>query len=490
MSESLKAKTAKGVGWGFAENILGSGILALANIVLARLLSPEDFGIIGMTAIFLTLSTSLVDSGFTGALTRKKEVSKDDLNTVFYFNLLVSAVLYGVLYFSAPAISRFFSQDILVKVIRVLSLSLIINALGIVQKVLFVRRLDFRTQAWISLTASVTAGVLSIAAAVMGLGVWSLVVLQLSRLAVNSILLWAVSRWHPGFGFSAKSFREMFSFGGRLLLTSIVSTLWNEMYSIIIGRMYSASVLGQFSRADKVKGMVTSNVSMVMQRVSYPVLASIQDERQRQCLVYRKIFKTTVLISFTAVFGLWAIAVPFMVTVFGDQWLPAAGYLRILCFSGPFLPLMICSANVLNADGRSDITLILEIIKTATALIPVVFGIFFSIEAMLWSMTGTYAVLYLIHAVYVSRIISYSVLSQLKDIFPVLAVSAFMAFCVNLLNTVSLAPWMVLLLQLAAGTLIIILIYELIYKNDEYRDIRDELLKKLRSLLCRKKSQS
>ena len=476
MSESLKAKTAKGVGWGFAENILGSGILALANIVLARLLSPEDFGIIGMTAIFLTLSTSLVDSGFTGALTRKKEVSKDDLNTVFYFNLLVSTVLYAVLYFSAPAISRFFSQDILIKVIRVLSLSLIINALGIVQK--------------ISLTASVTAGVLSIAAAVMGLGVWSLVVLQLSRLAVNSILLWTVSRWHPGFGFSARSFREMFSFGGRLLLTSIVSTLWNEMYSIIIGRMYSASVLGQFSRADKVKGMVTSNVSMVMQRVSYPVLASIQDERQRQCHVYRKIFKTTVLISFTAVFGLWAIAVPFMVTVFGDQWLPAAGYLRILCFSGLFLPLMICSANVLNADGRSDITLILEIIKTLTALIPVVFGVFFSIEAMLWSMTGTYAVLYLIHAVYVSRIISYSVLSQLKDIFPVLAVSAFMAFCVNLLNKVSLAPWMVLLLQLAAGTLIIILIYELIYKNDEYRDIRNELLKKLRSLLCRKKSQS
>lgn len=490
MSESLKAKTAKGVGWGFAENILGSGILALANIVLARLLSPEDFGIIGMTAIFLTLSTSLVDSGFTGALTRKKEVSKDDLNTVFYFNLLVSTVLYAVLYFSAPAISRFFSQDILIKVIRVLSLSLIINALGIVQKVLFVRRLDFRTQAWISLTASVTAGVLSIAAAVMGLGVWSLVVLQLSRLAVNSILLWTVSRWHPGFGFSTRSFREMFSFGGRLLLTSIVSTLWNEMYSIIIGRMYSASVLGQFSRADKVKGMVTSNVSMVMQRVSYPVLASIQDERQRQCHVYRKIFKTTVLISFTAVFGLWAIAVPFMVTVFGDQWLPAAGYLRILCFSGLFLPLMICSANVLNADGRSDITLILEIIKTLTALIPVVFGVFFSIEAMLWSMTGTYAVLYLIHAVYVSRIISYSVLSQLKDIFPVLAVSAFMAFCVNFLNKVSLAPWMVLLLQLAAGTLIIILIYELIYKNDEYRDIRNELLKKLRSLLCRKKSQS
>ena len=168
MSENLKAKTAKGVGWGFAENILGSGILAVANIVLARILSPSDFGIIGMTAIFLTLSTSLVDSGFTGALTRKKEVSNADLNTVFYFNLLVSVLLYAVLYLCAPAISRFFSQDILIPVIRILSLSLVINALGIVQKVLFVRRLDFRTQAWISLSASVTSGVLSIVAAVAG----------------------------------------------------------------------------------------------------------------------------------------------------------------------------------------------------------------------------------------------------------------------------------------------------------------------------------
>ena len=473
MGESLKAKTAKGVGWGFAENILGSGILAVANIVLARILSPSDF----------------VDSGFTGALTRKKEVSNADLNTVFYFNLLVSVLLYAVLYLCAPAISRFFSQDILIPVIRILSLSLVINALGIVQKVLFVRRLDFRTQAWISLSASITSGVLSIVAAVAGYGVWSLVVLQLSRLAVNSLLLWTVSGWHPGLGFSMKSFREMFSFGGRLLITSIVSTLWSEMYSFIIGKLYAPSVLGQFSRAEKVKGMVTSNVSMVMQRVSYPVLASIQDERQRQCHVYRKILKTTVLISFTAVLGLWAVAGPFMITVFGDQWLPAVEYLRILCFSGLFLPLMICSANVINADGRSDITLLLEIIKTLMALIPVGFGIFFGIEALLWSMTGTYAVLYLIHAVYVSRIISYSVLSQLRDILPVFIVSALMAFCVNLLNMLELRPWILLIIQVVSGAGMIVFIYELIYKNEEYRDIRNELIKQFRRILCPGKSQ-
>ena len=330
MSESLKSKTAKGISWGFADNILSSGITALANIVLARILMPEDFGIIAMTTIFMTLSTSLVDSGFTGALTRKKSVCREDFDTVFYFNLAVSVLLYSVLYLCAPLISAFFNQQILIPVIRVMGISLIINAFGIVQRVILVRRIDFKTQAIISLASSITAGVTSIVLASAGYGVWSLVALQLLKLAVNSLLLWIFSKWHPGLSFSFRSFREMFSFGGRLLITSIVSTLWNEMYSLIIGKMYSSSILGQYSRADKVKGMVTSNVSMVMQKVSYPVLSSIQDESERQVKVYRKVLKTTVLISFTAVFGLYAVAEPFMMTVFGEKWLPSVHYLKIL----------------------------------------------------------------------------------------------------------------------------------------------------------------
>ena len=379
MSENLKAKTAKGVGWGFADNILGLGITAAANIILARILSPADFGIIGMTAIFMTLSTSLVDSGFTGALTRKKDAVKADFDTVFYFNLAVSCLLYAVLFFCSPFIARFFKEPILVPVIRILGISLVINAFGIVQKIILVRRIDFRTQAWISLVSSFAAAVAAVVMAFYGFGVWSLVVLQVGKLAVNTILLWSVSKWYPGLCFSRKSFRDMFSFGGRLLITSIISAIWSEMYSFIIGKMYSSSVLGQYSRADKVKNMVTSNVSSVMQKVSYPVLASIQDEGERQINVYRKILKTTVLISFTAVFGVWAVAGPFILTFFGDQWLPAVGYLRIMCFSGLFLPLMMCSANVINADGRSDITLVLEILKTVMGLIPVVFGIILSV---------------------------------------------------------------------------------------------------------------
>ena len=482
MSENLKAKTAKGVGWGFADNILGLGITAAANIILARILSPADFGIIGMTAIFMTLSTSLVDSGFTGALTRKKDAVKADFDTVFYFNLAVSCLLYAVLFFCSPFIARFFKEPILVPVIRILGISLVINAFGIVQKIILVRRIDFRTQAWISLVSSFAAAVAAVAMAFYGFGVWSLVVLQVGKLAVNTILLWSVSKWHPGLCFSRKSFRDMFSFGGRLLITSIISAIWSEMYSFIIGKMYSSSVLGQYSRADKVKNMVTSNVSSVMQKVSYPVLASIQDEGERQINVYRKVLKTTVLISFTAVFGVWAVAGPFILTVFGDQWLPAVGYLRIMCFSGLFLPLMMCSANVINADGRSDITLVLEILKTVMGLIPVVFGIIFSVEALLWSMVGVSFILFVVHAAYVSKVIHYSVGRQLADILPTLCVSIVMALIVNAMNMLAIPQWLLLLLQICAGGTIVVLAYEFVYKSTEYRDIKNELFRLIRKI--------
>ena len=482
MSENLKAKTAKGVGWGFADNILGLGITAAANIILARILSPADFGIIGMTAIFMTLSTSLVDSGFTGALTRKKDAVKADFDTVFYFNLAVSCLLYAVLFFCSPFIARFFKEPILVPVIRILGISLVINAFGIVQKIILVRRIDFRTQAWISLVSSFAAAVAAVVMAFYGFGVWSLVVLQVGKLAVNTILLWSVSKWYPGLCFSRKSFRDMFSFGGRLLITSIISAIWSEMYSFIIGKMYSSSVLGQYSRADKVKNMVTSNVSSVMQKVSYPVLASIQDEGERQINVYRKILKTTVLISFTAVFGVWAVAGPFILTFFGDQWLPAVGYLRIMCFSGLFLPLMMCSANVINADGRSDITLVLEILKTVMGLIPVVFGIIFSVEALLWSMVGVSFILFVVHAAYVSKVIHYSVGRQLADILPTMCVSIVMALIVNAMNMLAIPQWLLLLLQICAGGTIVVLAYEFVYKSTEYRDIKNELFRLIRKI--------
>ncbi len=478
--DGLKEKTAAGVKWGFIDNLAGTGILAVVNIVLARILSPAEFGIVGMTSIFLTLSTSLVDSGFTGALTRKSEVDEKDLNTVFYFNLLTSVFLYAILYLAAPLIAGFFSQPVLTDVIRILGLSLIVTALSIVQKVILVRRLDFRTQAYVSVISAVLSGIAGIWMALSGYGVWSLVAMQLSRLVLMTVLLWVFSRWKPALLFSVASFREMFSFGGRLLLTAVISTLWSEIYSFIIGKLYAPSVLGQYSRADKFRNMVTSNVSIVMQRVTYPVLASIRDEKQRQSRAYRKIVRTTVLISFTAVLGLAAVSEAFVLTLVGEQWVPAIKYLRILCLSGLFMPLMICSANILNANGRSDTTLYLEIMKTALAVIPVLAGIFSGMEALLWATVAVSAASYLVYAAMVSRSVDYPVLRQLSDIAPYFIVSAVMAAAVWLLSWLPLPQWLILIIQLCAGAAIVILAYETVYRNDEYLDVKSALLKFLK----------
>ena len=477
MESNLKEKTARGIKWGFIDNVAGVGIIAIANLILARILSPQDFGIIGMTAIFITLSNSLIDSGFSSALIRLKSVTEKDLNTVFHFNFVTSLLLYAILYFTAPLIAGFFGQPVLTDIVRVLSLSMIVNALCIVQKVILIRRIDFRTQAIASTVSSVLSSGVAIWMALYGFGVWSLVALQVLKSVFTAVILWLCSKWFPSFLFSVKSLKEMFSFGGRMLLTAIVSTLWSEIYSFIIGKTYAPSVLGQYSRADKFRNMVTSNISTVMQRVTYPVLSMINDEKDRQARAYRKILRTAVLIMFPAVLGLAAVSEPLVLTLIGDQWVPAVGYLRILCLSGLFTPLMFCSVSILNADGRSDLTLYLEIFKTAMAVFPVLAGIFFSIEALLWTAVAASAVSYLAYAAAVSRIAGYSVWRQLKDVAPFFAVSAVMAAAVFCISFITAPQWLVLLIQIVLGVAIVVFAYEFVYRNEEYREVRTAVLK-------------
>lgn len=472
----LKDKTAKGIGWGFADNMANIGLMAIVNIILARILSPEEFGIMAMTALFITLATSLVDSGFYGALTRKKEVNDTDFNTVFFLNLSLSVVLYAILFLIAPAISRFFDVPMLVPIIRILGLSLFITAFSIVQKVKLVRKIDFKTQTIISCFSSVISGGVSITMALCGYGVWSLVALQLIRLFVTTTLLWIFSKWRPSLQFSAKSFKEMFSFGGRLVIVAIISVIWNEIYSLIIGKIYNSAILGQYSRAEKFKSMVSSNVGIVMQRVSYPVLSTIQDEKERQVRVYRKVNKTTMLITFTCVFGLAAIAPSLVELLIGDKWLPSVPYLQILCASGIFIPLLYNSVNIINADGRSDITLWLEISKTIIAVGPVLLGIYTSIEWMLWGFVGSYLLSYLLHAFCVNKVIHYSVGRQILDILPSFLIAIIMMVIVWLVGLLSIPYWLLLPLQLLVGVLIILLIYEKLYKSEEYFEVKGAIL--------------
>lgn len=478
---TLKEKTAKGLGWGFVDNLLGAGFTAVVSIILARILSPEEFGLVGMITIFIVLGTNLMDSGFTNALIRKEEVNDKDLSTVFYTNLAIGLVIYAILYFTAPFIAAFLEQGILTELMRVLGLSVVILSLGQVQRVTFIRKIDFRTQAIISMAASVISGVCSIWMALKGYGVWSLVAQQLSKQATVALLLWVFSTWKPSFIFSVKSFREMFAFGSKLLACSIISVIWNEIYSFVIGKLYSPVSVGYFSRAEKFKSMVTINIGQVVQRVGYPVMSTIQNDPERQVRVYRKIARLTILITSTLVMGLLGCADAMIEVLIGAKWLPAGDYLRILGLSGIFIPLLLGSVNVFNANGKSEITLKLEIIKTLLAVIPVTLGIIYNIEMLLWGMVGITVASYLIHAGYVSREIPYSIWMQVKDIVPYLVISAVMGIIVNYTGSILEAPALVVLIvQIATGFAITVISYEFIYKSEEYRDIRNEALKMLR----------
>lgn len=477
---SLKEKTAKGLSWGFVDNLLGTGVTAVVSIILARLLSTAEFGLVGMIAIFISVASSLMDSGFSGALIRKQDAKDADFNTVFYTNLVLSLILYVILFFGAKWIAAFYNIAELTNLVRVMGLSVIVMAFTQVQKVIFIRKIDFKTQTFISLAASLISGVAGIWMAVKGCGVWSLVVQQLSRLIIVSILLWVFSSWKPSLSFSFSSFKEMFSFGSKLLVSSLISVIWTEIYSLVIGKCYSPSLVGQYTRAEKFKSMVTTNIAQVVQRVSYPVMSNIQNEKERQVRVYRKVVKTTVLLTFTLGFGLMACADSMIVTLIGEKWLPAAGFLRILIISGVFLPLLYSSVNIFNANGKSNITLSLEIVKTVMAVVPVVLGIYYSIDALLWGMAAVSVISYLIHIWCVSRVIDYSVKRQILDILPSLLLSLLMAACVYGIGCLFTNVYLKLAVQLITGFLVVLLCYEVIYKSEEYEDLKGEILKVLR----------
>ncbi len=471
MKESLKEKALRGVSWSFIDNILNSGITFLVGIVLANLLTPEEFGVIGLTAIFIAISNSIIDSGFSNALIRKTDAKRIDYNTVFYFNLIVSIILYTVLFLSAPAISSFFEEPQLIAILKVIGLVLIINALSIVHRTLLVKKVDFKTQAKVSLIASVSSGIIGIGMAVMGYGVWSIVGQQVSRQLFYTCFLWFYNSWHPAWEYSWKSFNNLFGFGSKLLLSGLIDTIYKYIYYIIIGRFYSASQLGQYTRAEQFNSIFSSNLTAVVQRVSFPVLSSIQDDPKRLKAAYRKVIINTMLVSCACMLGLAAVAQPLILILIGEQWLEAVPYLQIICFSGMLYPLHAINLNILQVKGRSDLFLKLEIIKKIIATVPIVLGILYGIEIMLIGSVFTSIIAYFLNCHYSAALIDYSTKEQLKDILPIIGVSLLVASVMWSLTFLELKNYVTLALQCTGGLVLAIFIYNKL-KIEEYQEMK------------------
>ncbi len=474
-NNSLKHKTVNGVGWSAIDNVASAGITFLVGLALARLLSPSEFGILGMIAIFIAVANSIVDSGFSNALIRKTNAQAIDYNTVFIFNMVLSIFLYAILFLGAPFISRFFDEPQLIPITRVLGFILIINAFGIIQKTLLVKKVDFKTQTKISLISSVSSGVVGIGMAFSGFGVWSLVGQQLSRQLFNSSFLWIFNNWRPAIEFSMQSFKELFGFGSKLLVSGLIDTIYKNVYYLIIGKFYSAAQLGQYTRAEQFNSIFASNLTNVVQRVSYPVLSSIQDEPQRLKEAYRKVIKTTMLVSFACMLGLAAVAKPLILLLIGEKWLESVYYLQIICFAGMLYPLHAINLNILQVKGRSDLFLKLEIIKKCITIIPIVLGIFYGIEFLLWGSVFTSFLAYFLNSYYSAELINYPTWSQIKDIFPLLAISVCIAAIMWSFTLLSLSNTITLLLQFISGFSLFIFSYELI-KLPEYFEIKNIVL--------------
>lgn len=478
MVESLKKKTIRGVLWSTLERFSVQGIQFVVMIIMARMLTPKDYGLVGMLAVFIAVSQSLVDSGFSQALIRKQDRTETDNSTVFYFNIVVGLILYGILYVIAPLIADFYNEPQLIAITRIIGLSVLFNSMVVVQRALLTIKIDFKTQAKAALTAAVSSGIVGIWMAASGYGVWSIVTYQLVNLGVNVLLLWILSHWRPKWIYSWKSFHDLFGFGSKLLASGLIDTLYRNIYLIVIGKVFSASDLGYYTRAHQFTDFPSSNLTGIIQRVTYPVLCSIQNENVRLADVYRRFLRISAFVIFPLMMGLAAVAEPFVLVLLKEQWLFAATLLSIICFSMMWYPIHAINLNLLQVKGRSDLFLKLEIYKKIVGIIILCITIPMGLVAMCIGSYFSSMIALVINTYYTGKLINVGFIRQMRDLMPTFLLSVSMGAVVYFtINIISFHP----IVQLSIGIIIGILYYillALLLKFTEFKELIQLLKRK------------
>ena len=445
MPDDLKQKTISGVSWSFVEQILARGVNFIIGIILARLLSPSDYGLVGMLGIFIAISQLFIDGGLASALIQQKTPTEKDFSTVYIINLVMSVLLYVVLYCFAPVIANFYSQPLLQTLLRVLSLSLIIGSVASVQSTLLSIRIDFRTKTYISILSSILSGIIGIICAYNGLGVWALVIQTLTYSSANSILTLLFVRWIPKLSFSIDSFKRLFSFSSKILAASIISTIYDNAYPLVIGKRFTAADVGLYSRAGQFPGVANSTISGALTRVAFPMLSKIQDDDNRLLRVYEKYVQLACYIIFPILMGLCGCARPLISLLLTDKWVECVPLMQILCFGTITNVITKINLNLLYVKGRSDLVLRLEILKKSIAFGILFLSMLFNLKIMcIGQVIYAYIALYL-NTYYTKDILGYGFRDQIKSVFPyfslsliILAESLLIAFMIknNLLSLI------------------------------------------------------
>lgn len=448
---SLKEKTVKGVVWSSVDRFFSQGIQFIFSILIARLLLPSDYGTVAMLNIFLAISQTFIDSGFGTALIRKIDRTEEDFSTVFYFNIAAALAFYGILWFTAPYIADFYDIPLLKDITRVVALTLVFGSFSGIQSAKLSIAIDFRSRAIISITVTLVTGALGLWMAYSGYGVWALVMQSMVSSLLRTILLWAFVRWMPKLVFSWKSFKELFSFGSKLLASGLLDTAYNNIYTLVIGKVFSSSALGVYSRADSLAQYPSSNITSVLQGVTFPVLSSIQNEPERLTSAYKKFIRLSAFVVFPLMIGLSAVADPLIRLVLTDKWEGAIYLLQIICFSMMWYPVHAINLNLLQVEGRSDYFLKLEIIKKIQGVIVLCITIPLGLVTMCYGRVVSSVLCLVYNTYYTKKLIDYGFASQMKDLLPILAHSLVMGVIVWMIVLFLPSLWLQLVVGVIAG---------------------------------------
>jgi len=478
---SYKKDAIRGFSWSAIEKFASQFIAFVLGIIMARLLAPSDYGVIGMLGIFMAICATVSDSGFSSALIQKKDKTEDDYSTAYLFNIGISVFLYIIFFISAPWIANFYNTPILKPVARVVSLQLILNALFNVQVTKMSIDLKFKEMSIMSIVSQILTGIVGVILAYSGLGVWALVWQSIFSCVLRGLLTIWYTKWIPAFRFSKDSFNALFGFGSKILVSSLINTVYNNLYTLVIGKKFSPSEVGYFNRANTLSGFPSKIATSMITSVNYPILSKIQDDDERLLRTYKYMTTVPLFVLYPILIGLAVLAQPIVLLLLGEKWLPCVPLVQIMCVGAMFSPLTSINLNLLYVKGRTDLVLKLELMKKpigfAIVLITMNFGI-------TWLVIGRIAyefIAFTFNCYYTGKILNYGWASQMKEILPIIIKSAMMGCVVYFVFKSLHGAWS----QVLIGTLVGMIIYALIAlitKDESFKEvinlIKESLFKK------------
>lgn len=456
-----------GLIWRFSERMLAQLVTFLVSIVLARLLSPDEYGAIAIVTIFITLANVFVTSGFGSALIQKKEADNIDFSSVFYFNIVFSILIYSILYYIAPSISTFYNLEILTSVIRVLGLRIILAGINSVQQAYVSKNMLFKKFFFSTLFGTILSGVVGIIMAYTGFGIWALVAQYLTNTIVDTGILWITVKWRPEFVFSIERMKMLFKYGWKLLLSALLDSTYSQIRSLVIGKMYSPTDLAFYDKGQQYPSLVVTNINASIGSVLFPVMADKQDDKRAIKNMTRKAIKISSYIMWPMMVGLAIVSKPLITFMLTDKWLPCVPFLQIACFNFAFWPIHTANLEAIKALGRSDIFLKLEMIKKFIGITILIIVMQYGVMAI--ALSGIIATLIssFVNAYPNSNLLNYLYIDQMKDIIPSILLSVFMAICIYPINIFITNNVLLILSQVIIGS-IIYLIGSKIFNFEQY----------------------